>query len=108
MSLVDTIKDGMVILDLKDNSPVVFVSELTNLALCPVEPVMLSTLLSIHMLKLYVIELALEVVFDKGCDQIKVTLDLTVNFYLLKSFVGVRVTLVVVVAMMVVVMMVAH
>ena len=65
MALVNAIKNGVMIFNLKDNGPVVLVSEFSNLALSPVEPVVLSALLGIHVLELDVVELALEVVFDK-------------------------------------------
>jgi len=68
VAFVDAIEDGVVILDLKDNGPVVLVSEFSNLALSPVEPVVLSALLGIHVFELDVVELALEVVFDKRSD----------------------------------------
>lgn len=68
VALMDAIEDGVVIFDLKDNGPVVLVSEFSNLTLSPVEPVVLSALLGIHMFELDMVELALEVVFDKRSD----------------------------------------
>lgn len=75
MSLVDTVKNGMVILNFKDNSPVMLITELSDLHLGPVEPVVLSVLLGIGVLEMDRFEFTLVVVVTKGDYEIEVTLD---------------------------------
>ena len=75
MSLVDTVKNGMMILNFKDDGPVVFVSELADLHLGPVEPVVLAIFLGIGVLKVHWLEFTLVVVVAEGNDEVEVTLD---------------------------------
>ena len=72
---MDTVKNGMMILNFKDNCPVMFVSELADLHLRPVEPVMFAVLFGIGMLKVHWLEFTLVVVVAEGNDEVEVTLD---------------------------------
>lgn len=107
MALVDTVKMGFMTLNLEDNCPIMQLTGLSSLDLCPVEPVMMSTLLSIDMLKLDVLELSLEVVIDKWNDQVEVALcNFVGDINLLEGIMRVGVLLLVM--MVLVVMLVAH
>jgi hypothetical protein len=75
MPLMDTVKNGMMILYFKDDSPVMFISEFSDLHLGPVEPVMLSVLLGVSVLEVGVSEFTLEVVITKRNNEIEVALD---------------------------------
>ena len=75
MSLMDTVKNGMMILNFKDDGPVVFVSELADLHLGPVEPVMLAVFLGIGVLKVHWFEFTLVVVVAEGNDEVEMALD---------------------------------
>ena len=113
MSLMDTVKNGMMILNFKDHSPVMFVSEITDLNLSPVEPIMLTVLLGIGMLQVDGFEFTLEVVVTEGDDEVEVTLDIIVLDINLDedcfvAFASVSMTMTVLGLVMMVVVVVAH
>lgn len=72
---MDTVKNSVMILNFKDDGPVMFVSELADLHLCPVEPVMLAVLLGISVLKVHWFEFTLVIVVAERNDEVEVTLD---------------------------------
>lgn len=111
MALVAAVKNGMMIFDFVNDGPVMLVSKLSDLDLCPIEPVVMATFLSIDVLKLDVGELSLEVVIDEGSDKIEMTLHLSlVNIDLVESVMGMRIWVasLIFVMVMLVVMLMAH
>lgn len=101
MSIVAAVQDGMVILDLENDGPVMLIPEVSDLDLSPVEPIMVSVLQCIDVLQFDVLELALEVVVTEWNDKVEMTLNGGINLDLLEGVVGVGVLLVVVVIVMV-------
>ena len=101
MSIVAAVQDGMVILDLEDDGPVMLIPEVSDLDLSPVEPIMVSVLQCVDVLQFDVLELALEVVVTERDDEVEMTLNGGINLDLLEGVVGVGVLLVVVVIVMV-------
>lgn len=101
MSIVAAVQDGMVILDLENDGPVMLIPEVSDLDLSPVEPIMVSVLQCVDVLQFDVLELALEVVVTKRDDKVEMTLNGGIDLDLLEGVVGVRVLLVVVVIVMV-------
>lgn len=74
----------LMLLDLKDDSPVVLVSKVSSLELSPVFPVMRSHLLGVGMLKLDVFVLSLEVVNDLWSDEVEVAFNFAGDLDLLE------------------------
>lgn len=101
MSIVAAVQDGMMILDLEDDGPVMLIPEVSDLDLSPVEPIMVSVLQCVDVLQFDVLELALEVVVTERNDEVEMTLNGGIDLDLLEGVVGVGVLLVVVVIVMV-------
>ncbi len=102
-------KDSLMLLDLKNDSPVVLISEVSSFKLSPIMPVVMSALLGIDVLKLDVVVLSLEVADDLWLDQVEMALNITGYFHLFEDFFGVGVwTAAMLVMVMLVVMLVAH
>ena len=101
MSIMAAVQDGMVILDLEDDGPIVLVPEVSNLHLCPVEPVVVSVLEGVDVLQFDVLELSLEVVVAVRDDEVEMALNGGIDLDLLEGVVGVGVLLVVVASVMV-------
>lgn len=101
MSIVAAVQDGMVILDLENDGPVMLIPEVSDLDLSPVEPIMVSVLQCVDVLQFDVLELALEVVVTERDDKVEMTLNGGIDLDLLEGVVGVGVLLVVVVIVMV-------
>lgn len=99
MSIVAAVQDGMVILDLEDDGPVVLIPEVSDLDLSPVEPIMVSTLQCKDVLQFDMLELALEVIVTERDDKVEMTLNSGIYLDLLEGVVGVGVLLVVVIVM---------
>lgn len=105
MSIMAAVQDGMVILDLENDGPIVLISKLSNLDLRPVEPIMMSVLEREDMLQFDVLELTLEVIVAERNDKIEMSLNGGIDLNLLEGIMRVRVVLLLVV---VVIVMVAH
>ena len=105
MSIVAAVQDGMMILDLEDDGPIVLVPEVSNLDLSPVEPIMVSVLQSVDVLQFDMLELSLEVVVTEWDDKVEMTLNGGIDLNLFEGVMRVGVMLLVVV---VVIVMVAH
>lgn len=99
MSIMAAVQDGMVILDLVDNGPVVLISKFSNLDLCPVEPIMMSVLECVNVLQFDVLELALEVVVAERGNKVEMSLNGGIDLDLFEGIMGVGVLLVVVIVM---------
>ena len=84
-------KDSLMLLDLKNDSPVVLISEVSSFKLSPIMPVVMSALLGIDVLKLDVVVLSLEVADDLWLDQVEMALNITGYFHLFEDFFGVGV-----------------
>lgn len=105
---MNAVKNSMIFLDFKNNSPIVFFSMLAWSHMSPVEPVVMSAFLGIDSFKKYILELSLEVVIDQWHDKVEMTLNIAlINFDLLEAIVRVGMPLMVVM-MMLVVMLVTH
>lgn len=87
MAFNTLLPDGLMLLDLEHDSPVVLVSKVSSLELGPVVPIMMSALLGVDMLKLDVIVLSLEVLNDLGLDELEVAFNVTGDFDLLEGLV---------------------
>lgn len=91
MSLVDLAENGFMFLDFKDNCPVMLISELSDLDLGPVVPVVLSVLLGVGVEEVDWFEFTLVLGVAKGDNEVEVALDqIVLNVNLHESrFVGV-------------------
>jgi len=82
---MDGVEDCSVVLDFEDNSPFVEVSECSSFDLNPVEPVVVTILLSIDVVDMNVIKLSVMFSLAKRENEIEVSLNSFINFNLLKS-----------------------
>lgn len=105
MSIVAAVQDGMVILDLEDDGPIVLVSKISELDLSPVEPIMVSILQRVNVLQFDMLELSLKVVVTEWDDKVEMALNGGIDLNLFEGVVGVGMVLLVVVM---VIVMVAH
>lgn len=83
---MDAVEDGGVVLDLKNNSPIMEVAECPGLDLSPIEPVVVAVLLSIDVLELGVVEFVVMFCFAKREHQVKVPLNCLIDLNLNKTF----------------------